>query len=165
MKEKNIIIKPDDIEGYKNDGIIINGKMKSGINNIQIYYDLLGRATAHQIDLNTGDEIIKSERIQDIVGTEYSFTKKEIPGYDFVRCEGREDGNIGTTENKVCYYYKKKANITVKHMDIDSKEVLFEEILNGYVGDKIKVSSKEFEGYVLKEEYKNSKKKITNKKK
>ena len=162
-KEYNI--KPDDIEGYKNDGIIINGKMKYGINNIQIYYDLLGRATAHYIDLNTGDEIIKSERIQDIVGTEYSFTKKEIPGYDFVRCEGREDGNIGTTENKVCYYYKKEANITVKHMDIDSKEVLFEEILNGYVGDKIKVSSKEFEGYVLNEEYKNSKKKITNKKK
>ena len=38
------------------------------------------------------------------------------------RCEGREDGNIGTTENKVCYYYKKKANITVKHMDIDTKK-------------------------------------------
>ena len=58
--------------------------------------------------------------------------------------------------NVIKYYYKKAVQLVVKHTDIDTNEVLSEETINGYEGDKIIIKSENFEGYILNEDFEKS---------
>lgn len=130
-----------------------SGKMKAGEQEIKLYYDEIGKVSVSYKNYITKEDIIPKETIKGIVETGYTTKAKQIKGYEIVKQEGETSGNIKSEETYLIYYYKKKTQMTVKHVDIDTNKVIFSEIIKGYEGEKIKTKSKKFEGYILKDNY------------
>ena len=162
-KEYNVQIK--NIPGYKysNTKGILKGKMIEGIQEIKIYYNKISHINIKYVDILTKQKIIPDEKITDIIGSEYRIGDKEISGYELEKVDGQKEGTILDEEINITFYYKEKASIVVKHVDIDTNEILLKEEIDGYVGDNIKISSKEFEGYILNENYEKYQKSKNNK--
>lgn len=146
---KTYKVEAKEIKGYKYNSGEKQGKMQSGTQEITLYYDQIGDVQISYIDEKTGKNIVPTESITNLVGTEYETKEKQIPGYDYVKVEGNEQGTIKSNATYVTYYYKKKSSVLVKHVDIATNEELEKELFEGYVGDKIIVKSKEFEGYTV----------------
>lgn len=146
---KNYNIEPKEIKGYKYSSGKEQVKMKAGTQIVNLYYDEIGNVQISFVDEKTGENILPDEVINNLVGTTYETEEKEIPGYELIKIEGNKEGTIASTTTYITYYYKKKAKVSVKHIDIDTNKELEEEILEGYVGDKIIVKSKNFEGYTV----------------
>ena len=162
-KEYNVQIK--NIPGYKysNTKGILKSKMIEGIQEIKIYYNKISHINIKYVDILTKQKIIPDEKITDIIGSEYRIGDKEISGYELEKVDGQKEGTILDEEINITFYYKEKASIVVKHVDIDTNEILLKEEIDGYVGDNIKISSKEFEGYILNENYEKYQKSKNNK--
>lgn len=161
---KEYSIKVKNIPGYKYNcsGNELNGKMIAGIQEIKIYYDKMSSINIEYVDILTKQKIIPDEKITDIVGSIYKLENKDISGYDLEKAEGITQGKITNEEINVTFYYKQRATMFIKHIDIDTNEVLFNEKIDGYVGDDIKINSKEFEGYILNDNYEKYKKSKNN---
>lgn len=153
------------IPGYKysNTKGILKSKMIEGIQEIKIYYNKISHINIKYVDILTKQKIIPDEKITDIIGSEYRIGDKEISGYELEKVDGQKEGTILDEEINITFYYKEKASIVVKHVDIDTNEILLKEEIDGYVGDNIKISSKEFEGYILNENYEKYQKSKNNK--
>lgn len=135
-------------------------KMIEGNQTIDIYYDEIGKVNVSYKDYQSKENIIPNEVISGTVTSKYNTKDKNIPGYELLKSEGETTGSISSGNTYVTYYYKKKAQIMVKHVDIDTNKVLYSEMLNGYKGDKVKVESREFEGYILNDNYSEYERKI-----
>lgn len=157
-KEFNIKVK--DIPGYKFNYSKeeLEGKMKAKEQEIKIYYDKLSSVNIEYRDILTKQKIFPDEKITDIVGSTYTVKNKDISGYDLQKTEGIVNGKILCEETKVTFYYKQKATLLVKHIDIDTNEILQEDKIDGYIGDNIKINSMKFEGYILNDNYEKYKK-------
>lgn len=147
-KEYNII--PKNIKNYQYNGGTLNGKMTLENNQIKLYYDEISNINVSYVDYLTGKNIIPSKTITKTVNSEYSEKEKEIFGYDLFETKGNTKGKLTSEGINIVYYYKKKANILIKHVDIDTNKILDSEILYGHEADKVIIKSKKFEGYVLK---------------
>ena len=148
---KNYNINSAIINGYKynNSSKTLNGKMPAGVTEIELYYDELSDVNISYINEKTGEKIIPDNKITGIIGEKYDISEKEISGYELVRKEGNENGVFLSEKSNITYYYKKKINLLVKHVDVDTNKVLSQEIIKGYEGDKIIIKPEEFEDYVL----------------
>lgn len=150
---KKFNVKNRNLEKYLYNNGEIDGKMKAGMQEINLYYDEIGKVNISYKNYLTKENIIPPETIKGAVDTEYNTKAKEIKGYELLKVEGNSNGSIKSKDTFITYYYKKKTQITIKHVDIDTKKVLDSETIKGYEGDKIETKSKEFEGYILKDNY------------
>ena len=157
-ESKKYSINPKNIIGYKYSSAdkALTGSMSAENLNINLYYDEIGSIQVSYINELTGEEILPSEIVNGIVGEEYNIEEKEIPGYEFSKKIGNNSEIFLAGTNEVSYYYKRKASITVKHVDVENNTILYSECINGYEGDKKIVMSKNFEGYILNEKFENS---------
>lgn len=154
---KEFKIDPKNISKYKFAKGKLEGKMTSGVQEVNLYYDEIASVKVSYINEITKEKILPDEIINGIVGSNYETNKKDILGYDFSKLNGNSEGVFSKGTTEIIYYYKRKSNLLVKHVDIDTKQILKEELIEGYEGDKIKVNSEVFEGYVLNDEYKKKK--------
>ncbi len=155
-KEYNII--PKNIKNYQYNSGTLNGKMTLENNQIKLYYDEVSNINISYVDYLTGKNIIPTKTITKTVNSEYSEKEKEIFGYDLFETKGNTEGKLTSEGINIVYYYNKKANILIKHVDIDTNKILDSEILYGHEADKVTIKSKKFEGYVLKYDNKDNKK-------
>lgn len=135
----------DDLQYYEKtiEGTTITNTIDKTINQKQ------GKVIVEHIDKKTGNvlkTIVKIGKIGEICQT----TKEEIEGYELV--DSPKDSNIVITEvdQKVTYYYERIASgIIEKHIDINTKEVLYHKTHTGQQGDKYTTQAKTFEGFDL----------------
>ena len=109
---------------------------------------------AKHIDLKTGLEIAEQVKTNYKVFDQYTTSKKEIDGYDFISVDKAETGETTEDQIVVTYGYKKRTKVTVKHQDIflkDTSDLLDTKTYETgiYVGDTYEGLSKDFEGYML----------------
>lgn len=155
---KEYDINPKKIKGYEYciSDKVLNGNMTSENCTVNLYYNEIGNVQISYIDELTGEKILPNKIVKGIVGDEYNIEEKEIPGYEISRKIGNSDGIFSSGINEVYYYYKRKARVTINHVDIEDNTILYTEYINGYEGDKKIVNSKNFEGYILNDKFKNS---------
>ncbi|MFL1696269.1 MucBP domain-containing protein, partial [Weissella kandleri] len=114
----------------------------------------VGNVTARYIDEN-GNDIAKPDFKTGRVGTEFKTTKKDIKGYTFQKVEGLEIGKFSSQNKIVTYIYSKDivkaADVTVKYVDENGKEIAKSEVKSGNVGDKYTTEKKDITGYTFKE--------------
>ena len=155
---KEYSVKPKNIKGYmySEHSDNLSGKMLGNEKEITLYYDEIGNVTVSYINEYTGEKIIPDKVVTGIVGNEYDISEKEIPGYELSKKDEKTNGVFASGTNVIKYYYKKAVQLVVKHIDIDTNEILYEETINGYEGDKIIIKSENFEGYILNENFEKS---------
>lgn len=145
---KEFEINAKNINGYKYETGEVSGTMKAGNQEITLYYNKLGNIITSYIDENSGEKIIPDFCQTYTYNQEFKTNSKEIPGYQLSKVEGREEGTITNKEEKIIYYYKKIVQVDIKHVDINTKEVIENETIEALEGDKIKIHAKEFDGYI-----------------
>ena len=110
--DKEYETEPKEIEGYKliEEEIPENakGKMTEEEITVNYYYIKETKVTVKYLDLETTEEISEGIEKLGYEGDEYTTTKKEIDGYEYVRVEGKTEGEMEKDEIIVKYYYKKK---------------------------------------------------------
>ncbi|MFL1696494.1 MucBP domain-containing protein, partial [Weissella kandleri] len=99
----------------------------------------VGTVKANYVD-EQGNVITDSEIKGGKLGSVYKTEKKSIKGYTFKEVQGNETGKITDKEQTVTYIYTKNpekgADVTVKYVDENGKEIAKSEVKSGNVGDK-----------------------------
>ncbi|MDK1727211.1 MucBP domain-containing protein [Dellaglioa algida] len=112
--------------------------------------------TASYVDVKgdtIADDVVQSGYFDD----DYTTTQKKIPGYDFVKVEGKTSGKFGADAVKVTYIYKKtSAPVTVKYVDETGKTIAASKELTGDFGDVYTSTAADVSGWALKETPKNA---------
>ncbi|MCZ2491956.1 MucBP domain-containing protein [Dellaglioa carnosa] len=112
--------------------------------------------TASYVDVKgdtIADDVVQSGYFDD----DYTTTQKQIPGYDFVKVEGKTSGKFGADAVKVTYIYKKtSAPVTVKYVDEAGKTIAASKELTGDFGDVYTSTAADVSGWTLKETPKNA---------
>ncbi len=121
------------------------------MNIIKIYYKTKAQVKIQYIDKTT-DEIIEEEKEEGYVGKEIELEARDFENYVLV--EEPEEKTIRMTEEIVVkyYYIHVSKGIIEKHIDIDTGEILYNEVYEGNEGDEYKTEPKQFERYKLVEE-------------
>ncbi|ECK6840012.1 cell surface protein, partial [Listeria monocytogenes] len=104
-----------------------------------------------------GKTIAPGETLEGDVGKAYTTEKKQIDGYDFKEVVGNAKGNFTKTTQTVMYKYSKTvvpaANVTVRYVDQDGKEVHAPQSIRGNEGEAYDANTTEYkltiEGYSL----------------
>ena len=84
-------------------------------------------------------------------GLEYTTEQKEINDYVFVENTNNTEGTMTKDEITVIYYYLKRTQATVQHIDRETGEILKQETEKGKLGDLFETHPEDFDGYVLVE--------------
>jgi len=116
------------------------------------------------IDINSGKVLAKQEH-KGKVGDSYDIPSKEFTGYQLVlkdengnsKLPTNNKGNMQEGETEVIYYYQKVAKVTVQYIDKQTKEILTQDEIKGYVGDSYETKEKEITYYKLIESTTNTK--------
>ena len=109
------------IKGYEY--VRVEGKEKGNYTknkeNVTYYYkkkilssqnqDKYGKVIVKYIDDNTGKEILPKDVLEGKINTSYDISKRDIKGYEYVKVEGKENGQYKEKDTEVNYYYKKNA--------------------------------------------------------
>ena len=124
------------------------GTMKKETITVVFYYihKSSGVKVKH-IDVKTNQEIADQEKIEGHEGDAYTTREKEIEGYDLVtdRYPSNASGNMKIEEIVVNYYYIKKTQVIIKHIDkLTEREIIEQEVKNGHEGDTYQTSGKEY---------------------
>ena len=104
-----------------------------------------------------GKEIADSVTLTGAVGAAYKAEKKTIDGYEFKEMQtgsASESGTFAKDAQTVVYVYKKTpvkaADVTVRYVDEDGREIAESVTLTGNVGDAYKAEQKAIDGYGFK---------------
>ena len=107
-----------------------------------------GDVIVKYVDIDTNEEISDRVTLTGKVGDEYTTSRKQIEGYEYVKSTPNTEGNITEETQEVIYYYQRKdATIIVKYQDTDGNELTEDVIIDGKVGDDYTTEQKEFEDY------------------
>ena len=105
-----------------------------------------------------GKEIADSVTLTGAVGAAYKAEKKTIDGYEFKEMQtgsASESGTFAKDAQTVVYVYKKTpvkaADVTVRYVDEDGREIAESVTLTGNVGDAYKAEQKAIDGYEFKQ--------------
>ena len=134
--------------------LIITENLEENV--INVYYIRKdAKVVVNYIDKTT-NEIIETEEEAGKIGDEYTSSSKEFEGYKLI--EKPEQETVIMTEETIIlnyYYVKESVGILEKHIDIKTKEVLYEKRYTGYEGDSYTTEKQEFTGYahVTNKEY------------
>ncbi|MBP3255241.1 MAG: MucBP domain-containing protein [Clostridia bacterium] len=138
------------------------------------YYSKNAKVRVMYIEKDTELKLSEDELIEGYEGKEYTTDSKEFDGYELVKVPNNANGVMtiiinedGTIDDEILVIYEyvklevepeeKIAKVIVKHIDINSKEVLYDETIKGKVDDQYETESKNIKGYVLVEKDKNGK--------
>ena len=128
---------------------------------VVIYYyvhDSAGVVENHY-DIITGEKLTQETRYEGHEGDEYKTEPKNFEGYDLVEEKYPEnsEGIMTREEIRVDYYYIKKTEVIVKHVDkVTGEELVPTETIPGHEGDPYTTDPKDIPGYVLIEEPENA---------
>lgn len=102
------------------------------------------------IDSTTNEELNRVTDNNQRYGDSYTSSAKSFTGYVLERKPTSETVTLNQDETVIEYYYTKApASVVEKHIDINSNELLYEEVHNGRYGDDYNILSKIFTNYVL----------------
>lgn len=144
MPEKYVLVKVE--------GMPLTIGVNEEFNIIKVYYATKAQVKIQYIDKNTG-EVIEEVIEEGYIGKEIETGAKDIEDYILVE-EPKE--KIMTEEEQVIkyYYVHVSKGVIEKHIDIDTGEILYNEVYEGNEGDEYKIEPKEFERYNLVEDKK-----------
>ena len=145
---------PKEISGYTLIEHSGNTKGKFEVDPLTIiyYYGYNTKATVQYIDKATGD-ILEQSTKTGLVGDEFATESKDFENYILVEEPQVKTVNMTRDEIVLKYYYVHvSAGVIEKHIDVNSGEILANEVHEGNEGDSYDISSKEFEGYDLVED-------------
>lgn len=125
-KTGNKLIEDQIINGFAGDEYIVNsksiphykliasmtetvsGKLEKGQMNIIFYYEKnIGKVVIKYLDINTKEEVSKTEIITKEEGEKYTTNSIEIDGYELVVEPENKNGLVTEKETEVIYYYSK----------------------------------------------------------
>lgn len=115
--------------------------------------DVKGKVIVKYVDKDTGEEILINNKtlatsMTGKVGSAYNTEKKVISGYTFVEDTKNTKGRYINGEINVIYYYTKKgANLVVKYVDEDGKEIAEKIEKEGSIGEDYTTTKKVINGY------------------
>lgn len=136
-----------------------SGNYKEGTNIVKFIYKLVMpcTVTARYVDEN-GQQLCQDIVYKGKVGNNYKTTQLEINGYDFVKVEGKQDGQFKESPQLVTYVYKKKVvvndesgKVTSMYVDENGNHIFNNLIYKGKLGNDYKTSQLKIPGYKLKE--------------
>ena len=128
---------------------------------VVIYYYVHNSAgvVENHYDIITGEKLTQETRYEGHEGDEYKTEPKNFEGYDLVEEKYPEnsEGIMTREEIRVDYYYIKKTEVIVKHVDkVTGEELVPTETIPGHEGDPYTTDPKDILGYVLIEEPENA---------
>ncbi len=150
-------IRPIDIENYVyvGDEDSFEVILKKDVTEITLYYVESGNSFVEKHVDSYTNEIISQEVHEDIeIGDEYKIDPKEFENYELDESKLPENAS-GTVEKYpvvVIYYYKHKAEIITRYIDVKTDEVIEETKDSKFFGDGYEVNSKDITAYDLDEE-------------
>ena len=125
-KTGNKLIEDQVINGFAGDEYIVNsksiphykliatmtetvsGKLEKGQMNIIFYYEKnIGKVVIKYLDINTKEEVSKTEIITKEEGEKYTTNSIKIDGYELVNEPENKNGLVTEKETEVIYYYSK----------------------------------------------------------
>ncbi|EKA2552550.1 MucBP domain-containing protein [Listeria monocytogenes] len=104
-----------------------------------------------------GNALAPKETLEGDVGKAYTTEEKQINGYDFKEVIGNASGKFTKTAQTVTYKYTKTAipaaDVTVRYIDQDGKEVHASQTIRGNIGEAYDATTAEYKlninGYTL----------------
>ncbi|NSS93510.1 MucBP domain-containing protein, partial [Enterococcus faecalis] len=155
-----------------------NGKFTSDPQTVTLVYSSapVKRFDVKYIDLDSGKEISDSTPIYGIADAPYTTKAKNIDGYTLVKDSGNTSGTLPAlypyngssgSAGTIVYYYQGNGTaepITVNYVDQDGHQLAESDTLTGQIGANYESSSKNIDGWALKEMPENSVGKFSNKK-
>ena len=132
-----------------------NGKMKIDEIKVNYYYALKSKVTIKYIDEITGKELTSEEVIDGHEGDNYKTEEKQFANYDIDKdlYPTNSKGKMTKDNIEVIYYYKRKAEVIAKYIDIETKvELEDRETIKGHEGDSYSTKKKDINYYILVEE-------------
>ena len=139
-KEYELVKMPDNSEGIMQEDIIevdYNYKLKDG------------KVIVKYLEKDTLKKVEEDVEIEGKIGSEYNAEEKEIEGYECVGNSGNTTGTIKLEPTEVEYYYAGKTKVIVRHIDVETNDVIIEEEKEGLVGDLYTSRAKDIEHYIL----------------
>lgn len=120
----------------------INGNFERGQKNIIFYYEKnIGNVVIKYLDINTKEEVSKTEIITKEVGEKYTTSSIEIDGYELVVEPENKNGVVTENETEVIYYYSKvkepEEPIVPDEPEIPETPVISDETNTPSTGDSI----------------------------
>ena len=95
-----------------------------------------------------GRDITSRDEEMHIIGDTYKTLPKEIENYHYERVIGEEEGILGKEGAEIVYIYKRKdAKVIVKYIEKNTNRILYEDIIEGKVGDSYKTDTIQIPGY------------------
>ena len=138
------------------------GEMTQELIEVKYYYIKKASVRVEYIDKQTNEKLTEDVIINGHENDDYETEAKTFEGYSEPDIPENAIGKMlvtknpdGTynTETVVTYYYAKPAGeVKEIHIDVDTNEVLAEEVHKGKVGSDYEILSREFEGYELVED-------------
>ena len=157
---KNLRITPDAKD--VNNQVSVNIDLKDTNKKIdenggkKIPTDLTSKVIVKYIVPGDNGKVSEDKVIEGKVGEEYHTTPPDNVDndYELIKVEGDPDGIITQEPKTISYIYKKKnGKVIVKYVDKDSNKKLYDdEVIEGKIGDKANIKSKEVPYYNLVEE-------------
>ena len=124
---------------------------------VKYYYREISQGVLEKhIDIKT-NEILYNKHHEGEPGDKYKIMPREIEGYDLVedRIPENAEGTMKRELIEVKYYYIRKSKVVVEYIDRKDNSIIEQEEINGYEGEAYNTESKNFEGYILREEPEN----------
>ncbi|GKT02535.1 MucBP domain-containing protein [Furfurilactobacillus entadae] len=120
---------------------------------MEYYRTTWGNVNVNYVD-EQGNVIADAEVVNGDVNATYATTPKTIAGYSVKSVTGDTTGTFTVQPKTVTYVYTKDAvkgaDVTVKYVDEQGKEIAPAETLSGNVGDTYTAAQKEIGGYTFK---------------
>jgi hypothetical protein len=124
---------------------------------LKYYYEKVESGVIEKHIEEHTEELIHNKVHEGEMGADYKTEEQEIEGYKLLKDRYPENAE-GTIEEEVItvkYYYSRDAKVTVKYIDLETKEEIEESIIiEGQLGEEYETEEKAIEGYrIVKLEY------------
>ena len=121
------------------------GKMTEKDTIVNYYYAKKSAGVIeNHIDLNSG-KVLYTETHKGNEGDSYSIKSKEFENYDLVqnKMPNNAEGKMEVKAKNVNYYYERKARVIVKYLEINTNNVVADEVIKeGHEGDSYSTEEK-----------------------
>lgn len=125
----------------------LSGTMQAGTTTVEYYYLKKLEITINHIDAKTNKEL-KSDTKSILAGQEYEYKAENFEGYMLVKNSENIKGKIEEENITINFEYGKiSSGVIEKHVDINSKEILYNELHEGSEVTEYEIKEKAFEGY------------------
>ena len=152
------------VETYNNENKIPSnrtGKMTRDDITVTYYYIRPAKVIVEHIDKATNEKIADDDTINGVQNQAYTTSSKNVENYVLVETPDNKNGTMTVTVDgdgtvhdttTVRYIYSHvSAGVIEKHIDIETGEILYNEVHDGNEGDPYKIDSRTFDGYELVE--------------